>query len=69
MAAKKKTAQQKYGDGTTYRSEGKTIRRVSSPGTRRGDAYCSRTVSQERTPKVKVRRKSWGCSGQKSIKK
>ena len=38
---KKKSAKEKYGDGTTYRSEGKTHRRVSSPGTPRGDAYCS----------------------------
>jgi len=68
-AKKKKTAQQKYGDGTTYRSKGKTIKRISSPGTKRGNAYCARTVSQKRTPKVRVRRKAWGCSGKRSIKK
>ena len=63
-------ADKKYADGTTYKdSEGKTHRRVSSPGTKRGDAYCARTVSQKRTPKVKARRKAWGCSGQKSVKR
>ena len=61
-------ASKKFADGTTYKdSEGKTHRRVSSPGTKRGDAYCARTVSQKRTPKVKVRRKAWGCKGQKSV--
>lgn len=71
MAKKKmsqKKADKKYADGTTYKdSSGKTHRRVSSPGTKRGDAYCARTVSQKRTPKVKARRKAWGCSGQKSV--
>lgn len=65
---KKKPASKKFADGTTYKdSMGKTRRRVSSPGTKRGDAYCARTVSQKRTPKVKVRRKAWGCKGKKSI--
>lgn len=65
-----KKADEKYRDGTEYKdSEGKTHKRVSYPGTKRGDAYCSRTVSQKRTPKVKARRKAWGCSGKKSIKK
>lgn len=65
---KKISASEKYADGTTYKdSDGKTRRRVSSPGTKRGDAYCARTVSQKRTPKVKVRRKAWGCRGQKSV--
>ena len=64
----KKPASKKYADGTTYKdSKGKTRRRVSSPGTKRGDAYCARTVSQKRTPKVKVRRKAWGCKGSKSV--
>jgi len=64
----KKPASKKYADGTTYKdSKGKTRRRVSSPGTKRGDAYCARTVSQKRTPKVKVRRKAWGCRGKKSV--
>lgn len=68
MAKKPKvSADKKYADGTTYKdSDGKTHRRVSSPGTKRGDAYCSRTVSQKRTPKVRARRKAWGCAGQKS---
>jgi len=71
MAKKKmsqKKADKKYADGTTYKdSSGKTRRRVSSPGTKRGDAYCARTVSQKRTPKVKARRKAWGCRGKKSV--
>jgi len=71
MAKKKMTqkkADKKYADGTTYKdSSGKTRRRVSSPGTKRGDAYCARTVSQKRTAKVKARRKAWGCRGQKSV--
>ena len=66
--AEKKPASKKYADGTTYKdSKGKTRRRVSSPGTKRGDAYCARTVSQKRTPKVKVRRKAWGCKRKKSV--
>jgi hypothetical protein len=65
---KQKPASVQYADGTTYTdSSGKTRRRVSSPGTKRGDAYCARTVSQKRTPKVKVRRKAWGCKGKKSV--
>ncbi len=65
----KKPPSEKYADGTTYKdSKGKTRRRVSSPGTKRGDAYCARTVSQKRTPKVKVRRKAWGCQGKRSVK-
>jgi len=68
MARKKKNPTTKYADGTTYKdSDGKTRRRVSAPGTKRGDAYCARTVSQKRTPKVKVRRKAWGCRGSKSV--
>lgn len=73
MAEKKmslKKAKKKYADGTTYKTpDGKTRRRVSYPGTKRGDAYCARTVSQKRTPKVKARRAAWGCRGQKSVKK
>ena len=68
MARKKESPAKKYADGTTYKdSDGKTRRRVSAPGTKRGDAYCARTVSQKRTAKVKVRRKAWGCRGSKSI--
>ena len=70
MAKSKMTeAKKKYADGTTYKaSSGKTHKRVSHPGTKRGDAYCARTVSQKRTPKVKVRRKAWGCKGKDSVK-
>lgn len=68
MARKKESPAKKYADGTTYQdSDGKTRRRVSAPGTKRGDAYCARTVSQKRTAKVKVRRKAWGCRGSKSV--
>lgn len=64
----KKSSKQKYGDGTTYKnSKGETKRRVSHPGTKRGDAYCARTVGQKRTEKVKVRRNAWGCKGKKSV--
>jgi hypothetical protein len=67
---KKKPASQKYKDGTTYKdSRGKTRKRVSAAGTPRGNSYCARTVNQKRTEKVKVRRKAWGCSGKKSVKK
>lgn len=71
MPAKRKTpASKKFADGTTYKDgEGKTRKRVSSPGTKRGNAYCARTVSQKRTAKVKVRRKAWGCSGKRSVKR
>jgi hypothetical protein len=68
MARKKENPTTKYADGTTYKdSDGKARRRVSAPGTKRGDAYCARTVSQKRTAKVKVRRKAWGCRGSKSV--
>lgn len=70
MAEKKKKvpASKKYADGTTYKdSKGKTHKRVSYPGTKRGDNYCARTISQKRTPKVKARRKAWGCRGKKSV--
>lgn len=68
MAKKKKDPKKKYADGTTYKdSKGKTHRRVSSPGTKRGDAYCARTIGQKRTEKVKVRRKAWGCKGKRSV--
>ena len=67
---KKVPASKKYADGTTCKdSDGKTHKRISRPGTKRGDAYCARTVSQKRTPKVRVRRKAWGCSGKKSVKR
>lgn len=70
MARVSRKAMKKYADGTTYKdSKGKTHKRVSYPGTKRGDAYCSRTISQKRTEKVRARRKAWGCSGKKSVKK
>ncbi|NRA77280.1 MAG: hypothetical protein HRU18_03645 [Pseudoalteromonas sp.] len=66
---KKKSASKKYADGTTYRDpSGKKKRRVSSKGTKRGDAYCARSSGQKKTEKVKVRRKAWGCKGKKSYK-
>jgi len=67
---KKKTPpSKKYADGTTYKtSSGETKKRVSYPGTKRGDAYCARSSGQKKTDKVKVRRKEWGCKGKKSYK-
>lgn len=66
MAAKKEPASKKYANGTTYRSEGKTIKRVAYPGTKRGDNYCARSSGQKKTEKVKARRAAWGCKGKKS---
>ena len=66
---KKVSADKKYTDGTTYKdSKGKTHKRVSYPGTARGDNYCARSSGQKRTEKVKARRKAWGCKGKKSKK-
>ena len=65
---KKKPAKKKYADGTTYTVNGKKKKRVSYPGTKRGDAYCARSSGQKKTAKVKVRRKAWGCKGKKSYK-
>ena len=63
-------AKRKYANGTTYKdSEGKTHKRKAKPGTPDGQAYCARSNKQPRTPKVKVRRQAWGCSGSKSSKK
>ena len=62
-----KAALEKYADGTTYRAGGKTYKRVSYAGTKRGDNYCARSSGQKQTEKVKVRRKAWGCKGKKSI--
>lgn len=64
--AEKKTAKQKYGNGTTYRENGKTKKRVAYPGTKRGDNYCARSSGQKKTAKVQQRRKDWGCVGKKS---
>lgn len=70
-AKKKQSADQKYKDGSTYKdSEGKTYKRVSAPGTKRGDSFCARTNNASyKTPKGRARRKAWGCSGDKSKKK
>lgn len=68
MPGKKKPAKKKYANGTTYRSKGKTIKRISKPGTKRADAYCARSSGQKKTAKVKVRRSAWGCRGKKSSK-
>jgi hypothetical protein len=69
MAKAKVPASKKYANGTTYKdSEGKTHKRISAKGTKRGDAYCARSSGQKQTEKVKVRRKAWGCSGKKSVK-
>ena len=75
MAKKKVSADRKYANGTTYKDgSGKKRRRVSSPGTKRGNAYCARTVNQtdkngKRTPKIRARRKAWGCVGKRSVKR
>ena len=67
---KKVPASVKYANGTTYKdSEGKTHKRTSAKGTKRGDAYCARSSGQKQTAKVKVRRKAWGCHGKKSPRK
>lgn len=65
----KKKADKKYADGTTYRtSSGEKKKRISKPGTKRGDAYCARSSGQKKTAKVKARRRAWGCKGKKSYK-
>ena len=65
---KKIPASKKYADGTSYKDpSGKTRKRVSHPGTKRGDAYCARSSGQKQTAKVKARRKAWGCKGKKSV--
>ena len=56
-----KEALKKYADGTTYKSGGKRIKRVSFPGTKRAANYCARSSGQKQTEKVQVRRKAWGC--------
>lgn len=64
----KKTASKKYANGTTYKdASGKTRKRVSYPGTKRGDNYCARSSGQKKTAKVQARRKAWGCRGKKSV--
>lgn len=62
-------AKKKYADGTTYKDDqGNTHKRVSHPGTKRGDAYCARSSGQKKTEKVRARRQAWGCKGKKSYK-
>ena len=68
----------KYTDGTTYKDpSGKTRRRVSAKGTKRGDSYCARSMGQMRdfpnaakdpNSKLRQRRKAWGCKGKRSVK-
>lgn len=65
-----KTAKQKWGNGTTYTDDkGVKRKRIAHPGTKRGDNYCARSSGQKQTPKVKQRRKDWGCRGKKSVKR
>lgn len=58
-------------------STGRTRKRVSYPGTKRGDSYCARSYGQmkdhpkaAKNPKsmLRKRRKAWGCRGKKSVK-
>ena len=64
----KTPASKKYADGTTYTDDkGRKRKRVSFPGTKRGDNYCARSSGQKKTAKVKARRKAWGCKGKKSV--
>lgn len=74
MPAKKTAADKKYANGTTYKdSKGKVHKRTSAKGTKRGDAYCARSSGQKSkdgtmSPKLKARRKAWGCKGKKSVR-
>ena len=73
-----KIDEKKYPDGSTYKdSSGKTHKRVSSKGTKRGDSYCARSYGQMKdfpkaakdpNSKLRQRRKAWGCKGKKSVK-
>ena len=71
---KKVSADKKYANGTTYKdSEGRTHKRTSAKGTKRGDAYCARSSGQKSkdgtmSPKLKARRKAWGCKGKRSVR-
>lgn len=70
MPSFSKEAYKKYKDGTRYKDpEGRTRRRVSSPWTARGDAYCARSAGQKQTEKVKVRRFERWCKWKKSFKR
>ena len=66
--AKKTAADRKYANGTTYRTDGKTVKRTSAKGTKRGDSYCARSSGQKSTAKVRARRNAWGCRGKKSVR-
>ena len=70
MAKRKKISPSvKYANGTTYKdSKGRTHKRTSAKGTKRGDSYCARSSGQKQTAKVKVRRKAWGWRGKKSVR-
>ena len=69
----------KYPDGSTYKdSSGRTRKRVSSPGTKRGNSYCARSYGQMKdhpkaakdpNSKLRQRRKAWGCVRSKSRRK
>ena len=74
MPRKKMTktqADRKYANGTTYKDpSGKTRKRTSAKGTKRGNAFCARTNHKGyNTPKGRARRRAWGCSGSKSLRK
>jgi hypothetical protein len=56
---------------------GKKTKRVSFPGTERGDSYCARSYGQmmmwpdaasDPDSMLRKRRKAWGCKGKKSVK-
>ena len=54
---------------TTYKdSQGRTHKRTSAKGTKRGDAYCAPSSGQKQTEKVQVRRKAWACRGKESVR-
>lgn len=61
--SRKKSASEKYKDGTKYKdSDGKTRTRKSYPkGHPKQRGYCARSAKQKQTEKVKVRRKAWKC--------
>ena len=69
MATKKKAAKKPAKKKETEMQKAKRKYAKAKPGTPDGQAYCARSNKQPRTPKVKVRRQAWGCSGSKSKKK
>lgn len=68
-----------------YKANGKTVKHVSHPGTKRGNSYCARSLGikkdmiarggksakKARDPDSpnNKRRKAWGCKGATSHKK